>query len=89
MKDKLLSIDNSLLELARFIVMLFLIALVFGIGFILMVFSAFSAAPIIWIFMGGFTNTWFLFPFSILSIYLFRVWIKISPKIIEIINPKK
>lgn len=87
MKETLLSINDFMMGLSKFIITLFLIILVCGIGFLLFIMGMAIFFPFLSILLGGsFIDNWYWLPIGIISPYLFYNWIKISPTIIDLIK---
>lgn len=79
-----------MMGISQFIITLFLMALVCGVGFTLFVMGMMILAPFFIVFYGGsFTDCWYWFPIGAISPYLFYNWIKISPSILDIAKQEK
>jgi len=90
MKQTLLLINEFMMGLSQFIITLFLMALVCGVGFALMVMSMMIFGPFLMVLFGGsFTDYWYFIPIGIITPYLFYNWIKISPSILELAKQEK
>lgn len=90
MKESFLSINALLMGTSRFIINLFLMALVCGVGFTLFVMGAMIFAPLFIVSYGGsFADCWYWFPIGVISPYLFYNWIRISPSILDIAKQEK